>query len=118
MASPFSWPVLVPSALRAPAPVNLGVMHQGIVMPIIKFLSVVALFGSIAWMVATPDYEPAIAIIASLSTLIANFIVEKRKDSSLNQRQEITGNGVGIQAGGDVTVGNIRNSSETKSNVK
>jgi hypothetical protein len=25
MASPFSWPVLVPSALRAPAPVNLGV---------------------------------------------------------------------------------------------
>jgi hypothetical protein len=25
MASPFSWPVLVPSALCAPAPVNLGV---------------------------------------------------------------------------------------------
>ena len=25
MASPFLWPVLVPSALRAPAPVNLGV---------------------------------------------------------------------------------------------
>ena len=25
MASPFYWPVLVPSALRAPAPVNLGV---------------------------------------------------------------------------------------------
>lgn len=25
MASPFSWPVLVPCALRAPAPVNLGV---------------------------------------------------------------------------------------------
>jgi hypothetical protein len=27
MASPFSWPVLVPYALRAPAPVNLGVSH-------------------------------------------------------------------------------------------
>ena len=106
---------LKPTRLRR---LSFFVMHQGIVMPIIKFLSVVALFGSIAWMVATPDYEPAIAIIASLSTLIANFIVEKRKDSSLNQRQEITGNGVGIQAGGDVTVGNIRNSSETKSNVK
>ena len=25
MASPFLWPVLVPCALRAPAPVNLGV---------------------------------------------------------------------------------------------
>jgi len=28
MASPFSWPVLVPSALRAPAPVNFGVRHR------------------------------------------------------------------------------------------
>ena len=27
MASPFLWPVLVPCALRAPAPVNLGVIH-------------------------------------------------------------------------------------------
>lgn len=93
-------------------------MHQGIVMPIIKLLSVVALIGSIAWMVADPDYEPALAIIASLSTLIANFIIEKRKDATLNQRQEVTGNGVGVQAGGDVTVGDIRNSSEAKSNVK
>jgi hypothetical protein len=28
MASPFLWPVLVPYALRAPAPVNLGVGHM------------------------------------------------------------------------------------------
>ena len=28
MASPFFWPVLVPSALRAPAPVNLGVRRE------------------------------------------------------------------------------------------
>jgi hypothetical protein len=28
MASPFSWPVLVPCALRAPAPVNLGVRQH------------------------------------------------------------------------------------------
>ncbi len=78
-------------------------------MPIIKFLSVVALLGSIAWMVAAPDYEPALAIVASLSTLIANLIIEKRKDATVNQRQKVTGNGVGIQAGGDVTVGDIRN---------
>lgn len=87
-------------------------------MPIIKFLSVVALLGAIAWMVAAPDYEPALAIVASLSTLIANFIIEKRKNATLNQRQKITGDGVGIQAGGDVSVGNIRNSSETKPNAK
>lgn len=77
-------------------------------MPIIKLLSVVALCGSIAWMVAAPDYEPALAIIASISTLVANFLIEKRKDATLNQRQKVTGDGVGIQAGGDVNVGNIR----------
>lgn len=87
-------------------------------MPIIKLLSVVALVGSIAWMVAAPDYEPALAIVASLSTLIANFIIEKRKGALLIQRQKVTGDGVGIQAGGDVTVGNIRSSSETKPNAK
>lgn len=87
-------------------------------MPIIKLLSVVALVGSIAWMVAAPDYEPAIAIVASLSTLIANFIVEKRKDATLIQRQKVTGHGVGIQAGGNVTVENIHRSSETKPNAK
>ena len=87
-------------------------------MPIIKLLSVVALSGSIAWMVVDPDYEPALAILASLSTLITNFVIEKRKDATLNQRQKVSGDGVGIQAGGDVTVGNIRNSSEIKQNAK
>jgi hypothetical protein len=32
MASPFSWPVLVPCALRAPAPVNLGVRPRKTIM--------------------------------------------------------------------------------------
>ncbi len=32
MASPFLWPVLVPSALRAPAPINLGVMPHDLQM--------------------------------------------------------------------------------------
>jgi hypothetical protein len=67
---------------------------------------------------AAPDYEPALAIIASLSTLIANFVIEKRKDATPNQWQKVATNGVGIQAGGDVTVGNIRSSAETKPDAK
>lgn len=89
-------------------------MRQEILMPIIKILSVVALLGSIAWMMAAPDYEPALAIVASLSTLIANFIIEKRKGAIPIQLQKVTGDGVGIQAGGDVTVGDIRSSTKTK----
>lgn len=87
-------------------------------MPVIKLLSVFALFGSIAWMVAAPDYEPALAIVASLSALITNFIIEKRRGTTLNQLQKVVGSGIGIQAGGDVTVGDIRKSSEAKPNAK
>ena len=36
MASPFSWPVLVPSALRAPAPVNLGVRRSRMLKSLLK----------------------------------------------------------------------------------
>jgi len=37
MASPFSWPVLVPCALRAPAPVTLGVRPPSHAMPLSQF---------------------------------------------------------------------------------
>ena len=76
-------------------------------MLIIKFLATAAFLGSIAWMVAAPDYEPALAIFTSLSALIASFVIEKRRKSNATQQQEVSGNGLGIQAGGDVSVGNV-----------
>lgn len=69
-------------------------------------------------MVAAPDYEPALAIVASLSALVANFIVQRRKAAAPIQQQKVTGGGVGIQAGGDVTVGNIRSSAGRKPGAK
>lgn len=87
-------------------------------MLIIKLLAGAALLSSIAWAVAAPDYEPAIAVITSLSTLIAAFISDKRREVSTRQRQRISGNGVGLQAGGDISVGNIGNSYERGSDAK
>jgi hypothetical protein len=40
MASPFSWPVLVPCALRAPAPVNFGVRPLGVSVDVHAFLQI------------------------------------------------------------------------------
>lgn len=37
MASPFSWPVSVPSSLRLPAPVNLGVRPWAFMMRVLYF---------------------------------------------------------------------------------
>ncbi len=46
MASPFLWPVLVPSALRAPAPVNLGVRPS---LMKVRFLEMPISIGSQAF---------------------------------------------------------------------
>lgn len=84
-------------------------------MVLTKILSILALLGSIAWMVVSPGFEPALAIIGSLTGLITAVVVEKRKDSRAGgQRQKVTGNGVGIQAGRDLTVGDIRQSVDRK----
>lgn len=76
-------------------------------MLIIKFLSFMALIGSVAWCVNAPDYEPAIAIITSLSALIASSIASKREQKNSSQTQSVGDNAIGIQSGRDVTVGDI-----------
>ncbi len=76
-------------------------------MFIIKILSYLALFGSAAWFIYDPDFEPAIAIITSLSTLIGIWITSKREQARDGQTQIVGDNAVGIQAGGNVDVGDI-----------
>lgn len=79
----------------------------------IKLLSGLAFIGSVAWFIAQPDYEPAIAIVASLSAFFAAWFGDKKLKRQANQNQTISKNGIGIQAGGDVSMGNIRTSRKT-----
>lgn len=76
-------------------------------MLIIKVLSFLALLGSIAWFIYAPDFEPAIAIVTSISTLIATWFASKREKNGASQTQVVGDNAVGIQSGGNVTVGDI-----------
>lgn len=79
-------------------------------MLIIKLLSGIAFIGSVAWFIAIPDYEPAIAIVTSLSVFIAPWFGNKKLKRQAHQNQTIAKDGVGIQAGGDVSMGSIRTS--------
>ena len=79
-----------------------------------KLLSAAALFGSIAWCIAAPDYEPAIAIITSLSALATVFFVDRKRTPQEAQKQVVSQNGFGIQAGGNVTTGDITTASGEK----
>lgn len=74
-------------------------------MLIIKILSFAALLGSIIWFLYEPDFEPALAILTSISGLITAWVISKRESAS--QIQTVGNNAVGIQSGGSVNVGNI-----------
>lgn len=76
-------------------------------MLIIKILSGLALIGSVVWFIAQPDYEPAIAIVTSLSTFIAAWLGDRRLKRLANQTQTVGENSIGIQAGGDVSTGSF-----------
>lgn len=77
-------------------------------MLLIKILSGLAFVGSVAWYIAFPGYEPAIAIVTSLSALIAAWIGDNKSKRQAKQNQVVAKNGIGIQAGGDVSTGHIR----------
>jgi hypothetical protein len=82
---------------------------------IIKLLAVVALIGSIAWLVSAPGFEPALAVVGSISTLVSAFVVEKRsKQHARQQHQSVSKTSIGIQAGGDVSIGDINNDKHAK----
>lgn len=76
-------------------------------MLIVKFLSGLAFIGSIIWFIEQRDYEPAIAIVTSLSAFIAAWYGDKKLKRQATQNQSVSKNGIGIQAGGDVNMGSI-----------
>jgi len=82
-------------------------------MLIIKVLSGLAFIGSVAWFIAQRDYEPAIATVTSLTAFIAAWFGDKRLKRQANQKQAVGKNGIGIQAGGDVSMGSIRTSGKS-----
>lgn len=87
-------------------------------MLFIKILSALAFIGSVFWFIADPDYEPAIVAISSLSGFILSWIQGKKTQVTPSQNQSIAENGFGIQAGGNVSVGNVNMDKEKSKNVK
>lgn len=81
---------------------------------VIKFLAVVALIGSIAWLVSEPGFEPALALVSSMSALVSTFVVEKRSKRHARQHQSVSNSSMGIQAGGDVSIGDINRDKHAK----
>lgn len=74
-------------------------------MTYIRALAAIALLGSIVWLIAAPGFEAGLAVVGSLSALISAGFVEKRTSRGGRQRQSVGNFSIGVQAGGDVTIG-------------
>lgn len=77
-------------------------------MVFLKVLSVIALIGSTGWLIADPDWEPALAVVGATATLVSVFVVDKQRPKPPHQqRQTVSTGSTGIQAGGDVNIGDL-----------
>ena len=83
-------------------------------MAYVKFLAAIALIGSIAWVIADPGFEPSLAVISSLSAMVSTFIIEKRNTRRAQQHQSVSKSSIGIQAGGNVNIGNVGSEKHVK----
>jgi hypothetical protein len=83
-------------------------------MAYVKFLAAIALIGSIAWVIADPGFEPALAVVGSISALVSAFLVEKRNARRAQQHQSVSKSSIGVQAGGDVSMGDIGGDKDAK----
>jgi hypothetical protein len=73
-------------------------------MKMIKILTTFAFLGSLCWLITQPGWEPGIAVVFSLIALIAEFTVKKKSKVQPQQKQTVTGNSTGFQAGGNINI--------------
>jgi hypothetical protein len=83
-------------------------------MGYVKFLAAIALIGSSAWVIADPGFEPALAVVGSISALVSAFLVERRNARRAQQKQSVSKSSIGVQAGGDVSIGSISGDKHVK----
>lgn len=70
----------------------------------LKWLSLISLAVSTAWLIMNPSFEAVLAVLASISGLVSGYIGEKRQSRPPQQRQIVSKSSTGIQAGGDINI--------------
>lgn len=73
-------------------------------MKLLRVLAAIVTASSLAWLIAQPGYEPAIAVLTGVSAFVGTYVAERRKHSGGSQSQAVGDGSVGIQAGGDVRI--------------
>lgn len=75
---------------------------------LIRLSASAALLASIIWLNAKPGYAPAATVLGPLTTLGLTWLTEKYNGHRAQQRQSVSENSIGLQAGGDMKTGDIQ----------
>lgn len=70
--------------------------------------SLLALLLSVAWLVYKPAFDSAVAVAVCVAALLSSFFL-KRERGTAGQSQHVAGSSVGIQAGRDASVQDVKN---------
>jgi len=71
-------------------------------------VSLIAVLLSLAWVINKLAFDSGVALAAALAALFSSFFL-KRNSKSSGQTQQVSGGSVGIQAGRDANVRDIKN---------
>jgi membrane protein implicated in regulation of membrane protease activity len=70
--------------------------------------SALALLLSVAWLAYKPGFDSGVAVAVALAALLSSFFLKRAKPKE-GQNQQVSGSSIGIQAGRDANVHNIKN---------
>lgn len=70
----------------------------------IRILALIALVISCAWLYNDRSFEPTLATVVSLSTLLSTFLLGKKENDKKIQRQKTSDKSTAFQAGGDMHI--------------
>lgn len=81
-------------------------MNGNVIRLVLKGLAIIAFVLSLIWAYTSFSYEPAIAAVVSLGSLIALFLTDpKPAASGVSQRLQAGDHSRNYQAAGDITIG-------------
>lgn len=71
-------------------------------------VSFIAVLLSLVWLIYKPAFDSAVALAASIAALCSSFFL-KREPETAGLTQRVSGTSVGIQAGRDANVRDVKN---------
>jgi len=84
----------------------------------VLMLEVAALLCAIGWVFFLPGWDSGMALLIALGVMVKTLVSDKNiKKTPPRQHQQVSENGLGIQAGGNVTVGDIGQQSKDSEDV-